>query len=254
MLTGLTGKKALITGAGRGIGRAIAQTLAEQGAEVCLLSRSENELQQVAEAIQQQGGKALIQAFDLSKREAYPTLKETLLENMGQVDILVHNAARVYRPKKLTHMPSEDWYKTLDVDLNAVFELNRLFLDSMKDAGWGRVITIGSLSGVVGVSAYPAYCAAKAALEGLTKNLAVDYSKYGLTVNMVSPGFVETERFQKAAPPELVEKFKAATAVKRLGTPEDIANAVAFLASEQASYITGLNMLVCGGLNLGNLW
>lgn len=245
----LIDKTALITGAGRGIGKEIAKNLAFEGADVCLLSRTESELQQAVQEIQEQGGKASYQVFDLSQGNY-----EELKEKTGAIDILIHNAARPYRPKKLTHMKESDWHATLNTDLNSLFHLNRIYLESMKERQWGRVITIGSLSSVVGVSSYPAYCASKSAMEGLTKNLAVDYSKYGITVNMISPGFTETERFKKAAPPQLIEKFKAATSVKRLGSEEDIANAVAFFASDKASYITGVNLLVCGGLNLGNLW
>ena len=245
----LKNKTALVTGAGRGIGKVIAKTLASEGVNVCLLSRTETELQNVVSEITEAGGQATYQIFDLSEGNY-----QDLREKTGAVDILVHNAARPYRPKKLTHMEESDWHATLNTDLNSLFQLNRLYLEDMKNNQWGRVLTIGSLSSVVGVSSYPAYCAAKSAMEGLTKNLAVDYSKYGITINMISPGFTETERFKKAAPPQLIEKFKAATSVKRLGSCEDIANAVTFLASEKASYITGVNLLVCGGLNLGNLW
>ena len=247
---GLAERKALVTGGGRGIGKSIAQTLATEGVEVCILSRTESELQQVCQAIADQGGKATYQVCDLADMASLTALKE----HIGRVDILIHNAANVFRPKKITVMDEADWQQTIHINLNVMFSLLRLFLEDMKAQGWGRVISLASLSGVVGVGNYPAYCAAKSALEGLTKNLAVDYSRYGITVNMVSPGFIETERFQKAAPPELIEKFIAATSIKRLGKPQDVANAVAFLASNQAEYITGINLLVCGGLNLGNLW
>jgi NAD(P)-dependent dehydrogenase (short-subunit alcohol dehydrogenase family) len=151
-------------------------------------------------------------------------------------------------------MEPADWYATVETDLHGTFRLLRAFLPGMQARGRGRVILIGSLSGMVGVSAYPAYCAVKAAYEGLVKNLAVDYSKYGMTVNLISPGFIATERFEHAAPEALRAKFIAATASKRLGRPQDVADAVAFLASERASYLTGVNLPVCGGLNLGNLW
>jgi NAD(P)-dependent dehydrogenase (short-subunit alcohol dehydrogenase family) len=247
-------RKALITGAGRGIGKAIALELAQSGHEVCLLSRTESELAAVCDEIEAQGGKASYLVFDLANKTAYAELNSQLQVRLGRIDVLVHNAAPAYKPARLTRMAHADWDQTLSVDLDAFALLCQQCLEPMREAGWGRIISIGSLSGVVGAGSYPAYCAAKAGLEGLTKNLAIDYSRFGITVNMVSPGFVETERFKQAAPPELLEKFKQATAIKRLGQPQDVAYAVDFLASDKASFITGINLLVCGGLNLGNLW
>jgi 3-oxoacyl-[acyl-carrier protein] reductase len=247
-------RNALITGAGRGIGKAIALELAASGHRVCLLSRTETELKAVCAEIESQGGFATYLCFDLSDTAGYAELKTQVEQQLGRVDVLVHNAAPTYRPAKLTRMAPADWQKTLSVNLEALAQLCGQFLEPMREAGWGRVVSIGSLSGVLGAGSYPAYCAAKAGMEGLTKNLAIDYSRYGITVNMVSPGFVETERFKQAAPPELLEKFKQATAIKRLGQPEDVAHAVDFLASDKAAFITGINLLVCGGLNLGNLW
>lgn len=253
MELGLNGKRALITGAGRGIGAAVAAALAAEGAEVCLLSRTEAQLQTVCEKIRAAGGRASYQVFDLAKDDA-GQLRERIEAEIGPIDILVGNAAKTSIPKKLTYMEAADWYETVETDLNGSFRLLRAFLPGMQERSWGRLVLIGSLSGMLGAAAYPAYCTVKAGYEGLVKNLAVDYSKYGITVNLVSPGFVETERFQAAAPPQLIAKFKAATAAKRLGTPQDIADAVAFLASERAAYLTGVNLPVCGGLNLGNLW
>ncbi|MBT9544288.1 MAG: SDR family oxidoreductase [Candidatus Sericytochromatia bacterium] len=247
-------RKALITGAGRGIGKAIALELSGSGHHVCLLSRTESELKNVCAEIEARGGQASYLCFDLSDAAGYPGLKAQVESQLGRVDVLVHNAAPSYRPAKLTRMAPADWQKTLSVNLEALAQLCGQFLEPMREAGWGRVVSIGSLSGVLGAGSYPAYCAAKAGMEGLTKNLAIDYSRYGITINMVSPGFVETERFKQAAPPEMVEKFKQATAIKRLGQPEDVAHAVDFLASDKAAFITGINLLVCGGLNLGNLW
>lgn len=249
----IEGKHALITGGGRGIGRAIALALAAEGVRITVLGRTEKYLATVCEEIQIQGGSAAYQVFDLSLGDA-ETLRQNLEADLGPVDILVGNAAKTSIPKKLTHMDPADWYQTIETDLNGTFRLLQAFLPGLQERGWGRIILIGSLSGMVGASAYPAYCAVKAAYEGLIKNLAVDYSKYGLTVNLVSPGFVETERFQAAAPPQLLEKFKMATASKRLAKPEDVADVVTFLASERAAYLTGVNLPVCGGLNLGNLW
>ncbi len=249
---GLQGKRALITGAGRGLGACIAHDLAQQGVEVCLLSRTQSELEAVVASIQADGGKASYQLFDLATDAATDLI--TRLEATGPIDILIGNAARQTVPAKLTRMPDSEWTEAIETDLNGTYRLLKSVLPGMQERGWGRVILIGSVAGMVGTSAYPAYCTIKAAYEGLVKNLAIDYSKYGITVNLVSPGFIETERFKKAAPPQLLEKFRQASAVKRLAQPEDIAPVVSFLASQQAGFLTGINLPVCGGLNLGNLW
>ena len=250
----LNKKTALITGAGRGVGKTTALALAEEGITVCLISRTESELIEVCDEIKDKGGRAFYYVFDLSASSNYDELKNKIISDVGGIDILINNAAHVSTPKKISYLEEKEWNQIIDIDLNAVFRLSKLFIDDMKNKKWGRIINIGSLSASVGVSSYPAYCAAKAGLEGLTKNMAVDYSKFGITINMISPGFIETERFKKAAPQELIEKYIGATSVKRLGKAEDISDSILFLASERASYITGINLLVCGGLNLGNLW
>lgn len=254
MELGISKKRALITGGGRGIGKAIALALAEEGVTICVTSRTESELIEVCDQIKDKGGRAIYKVLDLGDKASYELVKQEIYNEIGGIDILINNAAHVSTPKKLSFIDDKEWDQIIDIDLNASFKLIKLFIDDMKANKWGRIVTIGSLSGIFGASSYPAYCSAKAALEGLTKNLAVDYSKFGITINMVSPGFVETERFKKAAPKELIDKFVGATSSKRLGKPEDIANSVMFLSSEKASYITGVNLLVCGGLNLGNLW
>jgi NAD(P)-dependent dehydrogenase (short-subunit alcohol dehydrogenase family) len=254
MELGIKDRRALITGGGRGIGKAIALALAEEGVSVCIVSRTESELADVCNEIRDKGGKAIYKVLDLSDESAMENFKKEIYDELGGIDIIVNNAAHVSVPKRLALMDDKEWYKIIDIDLNATYRLIKLFLDDMKNNKWGRIISIGSLSGIFGASSYPAYCAAKAALDGLTKNLAIDYSKFGITANLISPGFVETERFKKAAPKELIDKFIGATSSKRLGKPEDISNSVLFLASEKSSYITGVNLLVCGGLNLGNIW
>jgi 3-oxoacyl-[acyl-carrier protein] reductase len=254
MELGINKRRAIITGGGRGIGKSIALALADEGVSVCIISRTESELDDVCNEIKDKGGKAIYKVLDLSDESALVAFKDEVYEDLGGVDIIINNAAHVSNPKRLALMEDKEWYKTIDIDLNAAYRLVKLFIDDMKNNKWGRIISIGSLSGVYGASSYPAYCAAKAALEGLTKNLAVDYSKFGITTNLISPGFVETERFKKAAPKELIDKFIAATSSKRLGKPEDISNAVLFFASEKSNYITGVNLMVCGGLNLGNFW
>ncbi|MFN8577060.1 MAG: SDR family NAD(P)-dependent oxidoreductase [Candidatus Sericytochromatia bacterium] len=253
MDTGLKGKRAIVTGGGRGIGKEIALNLASEGVKVCVLSRTEEELKSVCEEILDKGGNACYKVFDLVSGD-YQKLKSEISEEVGNIDILVNNAAKPSKPQKLSFLNDEEWYKVIETDLNSQFKIIKQFINDMRDNKWGRIVIIGSLSGMFGASGYSAYCTVKSGLEGLTKNLAVDYSKYGITINMVSPGFVETERFKKAAPEEMVQKFISATSTKRLAKPKDIANAVTFLSSDLASYITGVNLPVCGGLNLGNLW
>jgi NAD(P)-dependent dehydrogenase (short-subunit alcohol dehydrogenase family) len=186
-------KHALITGGGQGIGRQIALTLAAEGVSVTVLGRKQAKLESVCAEIQALGGQAGFVVFDLASSDLSP-LNEALTR---PVDIFVGNAAKPTIPKKLTHMDETDWYQTIEVDLNGTYRLLRACLPTMQAQQWGRVILIGSLSGMVGVSAYPAYCTVKAAYEGLVKNLAVDYSKYGITVNLVSPALLRLNAFKK---------------------------------------------------------
>ncbi len=250
---GIKNKKALITGAGRGLGKQIAVDFANEDVTVCMISRTESELKSVCEEINASGKKAIYRVFDLTK-DNYLDLKKSIEDEIGSIDILVNNASKQTFPKKISYMEESDWFKTIEMDLNSQFYLIRTFIEDMKKNNWGRIIIIGSLSAMVGVANYPAYCTVKAGLEGLVKNVAVDYSKYGVTTNMVSPGFILTERFEKNAPKEFIEKFTQATSIKRLPKPDEISSVVTFLASQKASYLTGINIPVCGGLNLGNLW
>ncbi|MFN8671066.1 MAG: SDR family oxidoreductase [Candidatus Sericytochromatia bacterium] len=250
---GIKNKNALITGGGRGLGKQIALDLAKEDVNVCIISRTEKELQSVCEEITNLGKKATYRVFDLVKGD-YQELKKSINEELGSIDILVNNASKQTIPKKISFMDENDWYKTIDTDLNSQFKIVKTFIDDMKNNNWGRIIFVGSLSAVVGVANYPAYCTVKAALDGFVKNLAVDYSKYGINTNMISPGFILTERFEKNAPKEFLEKFAQATSIKRLPKPEEISSTITFLVSQKASYITGVNIPVCGGLNLGNLW
>lgn len=250
---GIKGKKALITGGGRGIGREIALNLANEGVHVCILSRTEEELRGVCSEILDKGGKATYKVFDLVSGD-YEKLKLEINSEIGNIDIIVNNATKPSKQQKITNVSDEEWYKIIETDLNSQFKILKYFLNDMKDNKWGKIIIIGSTTASLGVSGYSAYCSVKAALEGLVKNVAVDYSKFGININMVSPGIVETDRLKKAASQELIQKFIATTSVKRLAKPQEIANVVTFLSSDVSSYITGANIPVSGGLNLGNSW
>ena len=173
---GIKGKHALITGGSRGIGKAIAKSLLAEGCKVTLLSRTESELASCCEKLNQNESvpRAFYQVFDLSTGDPKQLLQNIEAE-AGTLDIIVANAARTSRPKKLTHMPDEDWYGTIESDLNGHYRLLKICLPGLQERQWGRVVFVGSLSGMVGASGYPVYCTVKAAYEGLTKNLAVDY-------------------------------------------------------------------------------
>lgn len=252
MDTGLKGKNALITGGGRGIGKEIAFSLASEGVKVCVVSRTEEELRNVCEEIRDKGGKANYKTFDIVSGD-YEQFKKVISEEIGNIDILVNTATKSVKPQKISYISDEEWYKVIETNLNAQFKIIKHFINDMKDNKWGRIILLGSCVTTSVGSGYPAHSTARAGLEGLIKNLSIDYSKYGITINMVSPGFVETDRFKKAHSEEAIQKYISSTAVKRLAKPKDIANAVTFLSSESASYITGVNLPVCGGLNIISL-
>lgn len=246
---GLKGKNALITGGGRGIGKEIALSLANEGVKVCVLSRTEEELKNVCEEIKDNGGKAHYKVFDLVSGD-YDKLQAEISDEIGNIDILVNAATKTTKPQKISFMSDEEWYKVIETNLNSQFKIIKHFINSMKDNKWGRIILIGSCASIG--SGYPAHWSVKSGLDGLMKNMAFDYSKFGITINMVSPGIVETEKLKKSNSEEAIQKYISATAVKRLAKPKDIANAVTFLSSESASYITGVNLPVCGGLNISS--
>lgn len=255
MNLGLEGRRVVVTGAGSGIGRATAQAFAREGALVTALGRTRATLEATVASLEPvPAGAHRAEVCDLADESSVESFAARLLENPGGCDVLVNNACSHAALKKLHDIPPAHWDTFVSANLGGVFRLCRLLVPGMVERRWGRVVNVGSLTSELGSSHYAEYAAVKAALIGLTRNMAVDYGRHGVLVNAVQPGFVATERFEAAAPPKLREAFVQATSVKRIGSPGEIADVIVFLASERASYVTGAVLPVGGGAGLNNLW
>jgi 3-oxoacyl-[acyl-carrier protein] reductase len=243
----LTDKSALVTGGSRGIGRAIALRLATQGADVAF-SYKGNEVaaRETAREIQGLGRRALAVQGDVSDIDAADTVVKAALDAFGKIDILVNNAG-ITRDDLIMRMSPEAWREVLETNLFGAFWMTKAVTRPMLKARSGRIINITSVSGQAGQTGQANYSAAKAGLIGLTKATARELASRSITVNAVAPGFVLTELTQELPDP-LKEEITARTPLGRFGTTEEVANAVAFLASDEAAYITGQVLAVDGGL------
>lgn len=242
----LKNKVALVTGAGRGIGRAIAEYFAREGATVLCVSRTPANCQQVAQAIVAQGGQAEALALDVSDKQAIAEACGKILEKYEHVDILVNNAG-ITRDKLLVRMDNEDWEQVLQTNLFSAFYLCKQLVRPMTLKRWGRIINISSVSGIIGNPGQANYSAAKAGLIGLTKALAKELASRTITVNAIAPGFITTSMTENLNP-DLVEQAKKIIPLKRFGTAEEVAQLAVFLASDEANYITGQVINVDGGM------
>jgi len=241
-----TERKALVTGAGRGIGKAIAAQLAGQGVHVICVSRQESSCGSAAEDIRSKGGSAEALAVDVSDSQAVKEAAEALIKEHGAIDILVNNAG-ITRDMLLMRMKDEEWESVLQTNLNSCFYWSRALLQPMGRKRWGRVINISSVIGLMGNAGQANYAAAKAGMIGFGKSLAREFAKRGITVNTVAPGFIKTDMTEVLSD-SVTEAILGQIPLKRLGEPEDIANMVTFLASEEAGYITGQTFTVDGGM------
>jgi 3-oxoacyl-[acyl-carrier protein] reductase len=246
-LIDLSGKSAVITGGSRGIGRAIALRLAEQGADVCISYRGNTPAaEQTVKDIEAMGRKALAVQAEVTKPEAAEALIKAALEALGKVDILVNNAG-ITRDDLIMRMSPDDWRDVLETNLFGAFYTLKAVTRPMLRAKRGRIIQITSVSGQAGQMGQANYSSAKAGLIGLTKAAARELGSRGITVNAVAPGFVLTELTQDL-PDDLKSQINDRTPLGRFGTTEEVAYAVAFLASDEAAYITGQVLAVDGGL------
>jgi 3-oxoacyl-[acyl-carrier protein] reductase len=242
----LNGQVAIVTGASRGIGRAIAVKLAAQGAAVVVTATTETGAAKTAEEIVAAGGKALAVKVDVSVAADVEGLFKKGVEAFGKVDILVNNAG-ITKDGLLLRMKEEDWDAVLDVNLKGCFNCTREAAKLMSKARYGRIINVSSVVGEMGNAGQANYCASKAGMIGLTKSVARELAKRNVTVNAVTPGFIETDMTA-----ELSEKTKEALQEQipmgRLGSADDIAGAVLFLVSDAAAYVTGHVLSVNGGM------
>jgi 3-oxoacyl-[acyl-carrier protein] reductase len=243
----LDNKVAIVTGASRGIGRAIAEALAEQGASVIInYVRGETQAKEVADAIVAKGGKAEILGFDVANSQASEEAVAAAAKRHGRLDIAVSNAG-ISIDGLLLRLKTEDIDRTLAVNVGGAFSLARAATRVMMRARTGRVVFVSSVVGETGNAGQSAYSASKAALLGLTKSLAREYVTRGITVNAVAPGYVDTDMTQ-ALTPEQREALLEVVPLGRVATAREIATAVVYLASDEAAYVTGQVLRVNGGM------
>ena len=240
----LQGEIALVTGASRGIGAAIADLLAAQGATVIGTATTDSGAAAIGERLAAQGGHG--RALNVTDAAALDTVLADIAKEFGPISILVNNAG-ITRDNLLMRMKEEDWASIIDTNLTSVFRTSKAVMRGMMKARKGRIINIASVVGVTGNAGQANYAAAKAGIIGFSKSLAKEIGSRGVTVNVVAPGFIDTD-MTKALPDEARAALVNNIALERLGSPEDIAHAVAFLASPAANYITGETLHVNGGM------
>jgi 3-oxoacyl-[acyl-carrier protein] reductase len=268
----LSGRVALVTGGSRGLGRADALTLARAGADVVIadiLVESDDSgeagrygpLAQAAPAqglvrteatareIEERGRRALALKCDVTEAEQVEAVVARTVDELGSVDILVNNAGTLDHVGQLGEQSPELWERDLRVNLTGAFNCCRAVWPHMRERGWGRIVNMASVAGSLGGFGQASYATTKAGLFGLTKSLALEGARHGITVNAIVPGIIGTEAFHFGNP-QMNERMIKRTAMRRPGDPQDVANAIAFLASDLAGYITGVGLNVSGGIEL----
>ena len=243
---GLQGKVAVVTGAAQGIGRAIAEALARDGADVAVADLDAGRSQETVVAVEKLGRRALNIKVNVAEWNDAKAMAEQVVKEWGKIDILVNNAG-ITRDGLLLRMKEEDWNLVLQVNLNGTFHCTKAVLQPMTKQRYGRIINIASIVGVMGNVGQANYAASKAAVIGFTKTVAREYASRAVTVNAVAPGFIDTAMTQGLSP-DVKEVLQKQIPLGRLGQPEDIAAAVRFLASDEAAYITGQVLHVNGGM------
>lgn len=242
----LTGKTAIVTGASRGIGAAIARKLCEAGANVALCSRSAEAVAAIADALNSEGYTAISTAADISQKSDVEALIKAVQERFSQIDILVNNAG-ITRDTLLMRLKDEDWHAVLQTNLTGTMYCTRAVLRPMIRQRSGRIINISSVIGVMGNAGQASYAAAKAGIIGFTKTIAREVGARGITVNAIAPGFITTDMTAQI-PEQHQKQLLELIPLRRFGSPEDVADAVYFLASDAARYITGQTLHVDGGM------
>jgi 3-oxoacyl-[acyl-carrier protein] reductase len=243
----LDGQIALVTGASRGIGKAIATQLASQGATVIGTATSENGANAISEYLAAFGGKGV--ALNVTDKDSVDATVKSIADEYGSVDILVNNAG-ITRDNLLMRMKDAEWQDIIDTNLSAIFTLSKAVLRGMMKKRYGRIVNIGSVVGSSGNAGQANYAAAKAGVIGFSKSMAREVASRGITINVVSPGFIDTDMTKSLSDDQREAIFKDIPA-NRLGEPDEIAATVAFLVSNGAAYITGETIHVNGGMYMG---
>jgi NAD(P)-dependent dehydrogenase (short-subunit alcohol dehydrogenase family) len=254
----LSGKRALITGGGTGIGRGTAELFAQEGARIMVSGRRRAELEETVRQIERAGGTAAFSTGDVSKPEDAERMVRDTVAAFGGVDVLVNNAGILVRNASVTSVSIEDWRRVIDVDLHGVFLVSRFALMEMVPAGrGGAIVHVSSVAGILGDPKLAPYNAAKGGVNLLTKNMALDFAPHGIRVNAVCPGRVATPMPRSRLKPgddweAILAQWGRNIPLGRVGRPEDIARAILFLASEESSWITGTTLVVDGGATISH--
>ncbi len=245
----LKGKVALVTGGSRGLGRVDSLLLAEAGADVVIADILMEGAEKTAKEIQAMGRKSFAIKMDVTQMEEVKAGTARIKSEMGSLDILVNSAAALDHLGQLLEQKDKLWERDLRVNLTGTFNCSRAAWPYMREKGWGRIINMASVAGTLGGFGQASYSTTKAGVIGLTKTLALEGARYGITCNVVCPGIINSESFHLISQ-EMKERLTKRTAFKKPGEPEDVAHAIVFLASEKAKYITGIVLNVSGGIEL----
>jgi 3-oxoacyl-[acyl-carrier protein] reductase len=242
----LKGRVALVTGAAQGIGKAVALLLALNGADVVVSDINLEKAEETAKEIQAIGRKAMAIKVDVANSDQVERMVETILQQFGQIDILINNAG-ITRDKLILRMTEEEWDAVLNINLKGTFNCTKAVVRYMSKQRWGKIVSIASVVGEMGNAGQANYAASKAGVIGFTKTIAREFAQRGINVNAIAPGYIETP-MTEALPEKAKEELKRMIPMERLGKPEDVAEAVLFLVSEASSYITGQVLNVNGGI------
>ncbi|MDA0748186.1 MAG: SDR family NAD(P)-dependent oxidoreductase [bacterium] len=243
----LQGRTAIVTGAGRGMGRACAQALAGLGARLVINDLEESSAEETVRELHTSGTRAAVFQADITDAPGVHAMVDWAVESFGSADILVNNAGVLY-PTKVLDISEEEWDRVIDVNLKGTFICCQAVLPHMQTSGWGRIINFSSTAGKnVSTVGGAHYTAAKAGILGFTRHLAKEVASYGITVNAVCPGLIDTEMVRTTITEERIQAYEQSFPIPRLGRPEEVADLVAFLSTDKAAYITGASLDINGG-------
>lgn len=243
---GIAGKTALVTGGARNLGRADCLRLAEEGCRVAVLDLNKEGAEETAGEIRKRGGQAIAVQCDIVDRSAVTTAVGRIERELGPVDILVNNASIIWTLAQLRDMKDEDWDLNMNVNLTGTFNVTRAIFSGMRERRWGRVVCMASIAGLLGGFGQTAYATTKMGVIGFARSVALEGARHNITANVIAPGIIGEH--VKLSP--MYDRMVKRVAMQREGTPEDIADAIAFLCSERARYITGAVLTVTGGMDL----